>query len=189
MSGTILDSPLVMNSSMLRQFLIILCLTLGSTYEANAEVFFTLDEARQALWKDTPMHSVPITLTKSQVDAIEKHSKIRVLTNKVNAWKTSTGGWFIVDQVIGKHEMIDVAVAINRTGKIKGLKIMTYNESYGSEVRNPKWLSQFHGRDNTIHLKLDEQIDNITGATLSCRHITDGVNRWAHTWDIVLRHL
>ena len=127
--------------------------------------------------------------TEEQVEAIEEASDIRVLTNKVNAWKTETGGWFIVDQVIGKHEMIDVAVAIDHQGKIIDLKIMKYIESYGSEVKHPKWLAQFHGRDSAEHLKLDQHIDNISGATLSARHITDGVNRWTHTWNQVLRHL
>ena len=172
-----------------KHIIIVLGLLLAPVMSANAEVFFTLEEARTALWKDTPMQAVPITLTEAQVDAIEDASDIRVLTDKINAWKTETGGWFIVDQVIGKHEMVDMAVALNPDGTIKGLKVMQYVESYGSEVKHPAWLSQFHGRDNSVHLKLDKHIDNISGATLSCRHITDGVNRWTHTWDLVLRNL
>jgi len=169
--------------------MIVLGLVLAPVMSANADVFFTLEEARTALWKNTPMQAVPITLTEAQVDAIEEASDIRVLTNKINAWKTETGGWFIVDQVIGKHEMIDMAVALNADGTIKGLEVMKYVESYGDEVKHPKWLAQFHGRGIENHLKLDQHIDNISGATLSCRHITDGVNRWTHTWDQVLRHL
>lgn len=163
-------------------------LLIAPVLEANAEVFYTIDEARKALWQDTPMEATPITLTKEQMKSIKSASKVRVLTNKINAWKTETGGWFIVDQVIGKHEMIDMAVAIDKDGKIKGLKVMTYVESYGDEVKHPKWLAQFIGRNNSEHLKLDKQIDNISGATLSCRHITDGVNRWTHTWDQILRN-
>lgn len=174
---------------MIKPMMIVLGLILAPVMSANADVFFTLEEARTALWKDTPMQAVLITLTDAQVDAIEEASDIRVLTKKVNAWKTETGGWFIVDQVIGKHEMIDMAVALNADGTIKGLEVMRYVESYGDEVKHPKWLAQFHGRDAVEHLKLDQQIDNISGATLSCRHITDGVNRWTHTWDQVLRHL
>jgi len=171
------------------RFLILLGLMLAPVFNAGAEVFYSVDEARQELWGVTPMQPVPIILTEEQVEAIEEASDIRVLTNKVNAWKTETGGWFIVDQVIGKHEMIDVAIAIDHQGKIIDLKIMKYIESYGSEVKHPKWLAQFHGRDSAEHLKLDQHIDNISGATLSARHITDGVNRWTHTWNQVLRHL
>jgi len=56
-------------------------------------------------------------------------------------------------------------------------------------VNNPKWREQFLGRGAYEHLKLDQQIKNISGATLSCKHITDGVNRLTQTWDQVLRHL
>ena len=66
---------------------------------------------------------------------------------------------------------------------------MTYRETYGFEVNNPKWRMQFHGKNYTEHLKLDKQIKNISGATLSCRHITDGINRLSHTWNLVLQHL
>ena len=39
----------------------------------------------------------------------------------------------------------------------------------------------------TAHLKLDEDIQNISGATLSCRHLTDGVKRLLALYDLVLK--
>lgn len=172
----------------LLKVLMLLGLTLAPVAYLNAEVFLTLEEAKQALWQDTPMKEVAIKLTPQEMKSIHSASKIRVWSNTFKAWKTETGGWFLVDQVVGKHEMIDMAVALTNEGKIKGLRVMRYVESYGDEVKHPKWLAQFIGRDNSEHLKLDRHIDNISGATLSCRHITDGVNRWTHTWDQILRH-
>lgn len=165
--------------------LVCLCTPTGAL---KAEVFFTPEAAKEALWGDTPMTPTPITLTKAQQKSIQKASKVRVNSREVNAWKSADGGWFWIDQVVGKHEFIDMAVAINPDGTIKGLKVMTYRESYGDEVKHPKWLAQFIGRDNAGHLKVDREIDNISGATLSCVHITDGVNRWTETWAQVLRH-
>jgi len=166
----------------------LLGLLLAPVMQLHADVFFTIDEARKALWQDTAMTKVPIILTKQEIKAIESASNTHMWSNTFKAWKTETGGWFLVDQVVGKHEMIDMAIALTNDGKIKGLRVMRYVESYGDEVKHPKWLAQFIGRDNSEHLKLDKQIDNISGATLSCRHITDGVNRWTHTWDQILRH-
>lgn len=166
----------------------LLGLLLAPVMQLQAEVFFTIDEARKALWQDTAMESVAINLTDQEVKSIETASKTHMWSNTFKAWKTETGGWFLVDQVVGKHEMIDMAVAITHDGRIKGLRVMRYVESYGDEVKHPNWLAQFFGRDNSERLKLDQQIDNISGATLSCRHITDGVNRWTHTWDQILRH-
>ena len=168
----------------------LLCLSLlGTITVVHADVFLTVEQAKEELLADTPMHEVQVVLSDDQVEAIEDASEMRVISSKLKAWKTENNEWFLVDQVIGKHEMIDMAVAIDNSGKIIGLRVLQYVESYGSEVRYIKWLNQFNGRDTSEKLLLDNQIDNISGATLSCRHITDGVNRWTHTWDQVLRHL
>ena len=157
--------------------------------QVHAKTYLTIDQARKLLWGNEPMTEVAVKLTKDQVKAIKKASKVRVRNDKLQAWKTESGGWFIVDQVIGKHENIDLAFAYDQDGKVMGFEILTYRETYGYEVANPKWKAQFTGRDYKEHLKLDKQIKNISGATLSCRHIADGINRLSHTWEQVLRHL
>ena len=91
--------------------------------------------------------------------------------------------------MIGKHENIDIAVGLTDAGRVTGIEVLVYRETYGHEIRNARWRAQFHGRDHSEILKLDHQIKNISGATLSCRHITDGINRLTHTWDQVLRKL
>ena len=82
-----------------------------------------------------------------------------------------------------------MAVGINSTGTIRGVEILTYRESYGDEVMNQKWRNQFLGVSSNEILELDDQIKNISGATMSCRHITDGINRLTHTWKEVLQYI
>ena len=154
-----------------------------------AKTYLTTQQARKILWNSTSMTKMDVELTPQQMKSIKFASKTRVNSNKLKAWKTQDGGWFIVDQVVGKHENIDIAVAFTKDGLVKGVEILTYRETYGGQVRAPKWLSQFLGRNYSEHLKLDKEIKNISGATLSCRHVTDGVNRLMHTWDQVLRNL
>jgi len=62
-----------------------------------------------------------------------------------------------------------------------------YRENYGYEVRNPRWRAQFVGHDSKTTLDLGEEIKNISGATMSCRHITEGVNRVLATYDLFLK--
>ena len=168
---------------------VVLGLVQAPTAPLYAETFLTVDQARKALWANTPMSPSHIELTRAQMKSIARASRVRVDREKLKAWKTADGGWFLVDQVVGKHEMIDVAVALDSAGKVKGIEVLTYRESYGDEIKNHKWLAQFLGRGSEEHLRLDKQIKNISGATLSARHITDGVNRWTHTWDQVLSKL
>ena len=92
-------------------------------------------------------------------------------------WRTSNGGYFIVDRVVGKHEYITIAVGINANGTVKQIEIMEYKESYGYEVRDAAWRAQFVGKSAASPLQLNVDIKNISGATLSSKHITDGVKR------------
>ena len=154
-----------------------------------AETYLTVPQAQHALWQEQLLRKVPVTLSKKQMKSISKASNTRVREKTLHAWKTPENGWFIVDQVVGKHEMIDIAVALEADGSVKGVEILQYRETYGDQVRHPKWLAQFVGKNHSQHLTLDHQIKNISGATLSCRHVTDGVNRLTHTWQQVLQHL
>lgn len=163
-------------------------LTLTGTTVWSKE-YLTPDQARKILWGNEVLTPVTVKLTEEQEEAIEDASDVRVRHLTIKAFKTKSGGWLIYDQIIGKHENIDMAFALNNDGSVRGLEILTYRESYGHQVRNDKWRAQFHGKRHTEHLKLDKQIKNISGATLSCKHITDGINRITQTWQLVLRHL
>lgn len=151
-----------------------------------AKTYLSIEQAQKILWPNKKLTPAPLTLTDEQAELIEDLSDIRVRNLNLNTWRSEDGGWFIVDQVIGKHENIDLAVAISAEGKVIGLEVLTYRETYGDQIMHPKWRAQFHGKDSSEFLKLDKQIKNISGATLSCRHVTDGINRLNHTWTSVL---
>lgn len=90
-----------------------------------------------------------------------------------------TLGWVIVDDVIGKFELISYAVGIADDGSVRQIEILSYRESHGSEIRLPAWRRQFAGRKPADPIQLGQDITNISGATLSCRHVTEGVRRIA----------
>jgi Na+-translocating ferredoxin:NAD+ oxidoreductase RnfG subunit len=83
----------------------------------------------------------------------------------------------VVDHVIGKHLYIDYAVALAPGGRVQRVEILAYRESYGGEIRSPSWLAQFVGKTSGSALKVGSDIRNISGATLSCAHVTEGVKR------------
>jgi Na+-transporting NADH:ubiquinone oxidoreductase subunit NqrC len=95
---------------------------------------------------------------------------------------------FFVDQVVGKHEFITWALGVNADGSVKGVEILDYRETYGAEVRDPKWRAQFVGKAHGADLRLNRDIRNISGATLSCRHLTDGVKRLLATYAVAVEH-
>ena len=101
-------------------------------------------------------------------------------------WKAEAGGraigFFIFDRVVGKHLYIDYAVALTTSGAVHSVEILQYRESYGGEVRSPGWLAQFAGKTSTSPLKVNGDIRNIAGATLSSLHVTEGVKRVLATY-------
>ena len=55
-------------------------------------------------------------------------------------------------------------------------------------LRDARWRQQFVGKRAGQSLKLGSDIKNISGATLSSKHVTDGVRRLLATYQIVLAH-
>lgn len=81
------------------------------------------------------------------------------------------------DQVLGKFEQISYALGVAANGRLRGVEILSYRESHGAEIRLPAWRRQFVGKTHADPLQVGEDIANISGATLSCSHVTDGVKR------------
>ena len=82
--------------------------------------------------------------------------------------------------------MITYAVALRPNGEILGVEIMEYVESYGYEIQDPRWRNQFVGKTRKDPIKLNQDVQNISGATLSAKHVTDGVNRVMAIYEMVL---
>jgi hypothetical protein len=153
---------------------------------AQAVTYMSSAQAQALMFPGQALKPDFRTLTPAQVAAIEKDSGVNVLTRDLKAWRASDGGWFIEDQVVGKHEFITFALALDAAGAVKDVEILDYRESYGDQVRNPAWRAQFSGKRHGAPLRLNGDIRNISGATLSSKHITDGVRRLLATYALVL---
>ncbi len=153
----------------------------------RADTYLTVEQAQRQLFPGQKLTPANATLTKEQAKAIEKASDVRVRSQEIRAWRSGDGGWFIVDNVVGKHEFIDFALAITAGGAVKGVEVLVYRETYGHEIRQPKWMAQFLGKKAGDPVKVDKDIKNISGATLSSVHISEGVRRLLHTHAIALK--
>lgn len=106
-------------------------------------------------------------------------------------WQARAGdttlGWLFEDRVIGKSEAITYALALDADGAVISVEVLDYRESHGSEIRLAPWRKQFVGKTAHDPVTLNQDIKNISGATLSCRHITEGVQRLLQVYERVLR--
>ncbi len=144
---------------------------------AHAAVYLTVEEAAAAIFPGQAFTDAPLRLTADQVEAIEKASGMQVRRPELARWRASSGATLYLDRVLGKHEEIVYALGIAADGTVAGVEILEYRETYGGEIRRTEWRAQFRGRRVAQPLALGSEIQNISGATLSCRHVTEGVRR------------
>jgi len=157
-----------------------------------ATTYHSVASAQQACFPEGAEFTAALMkLTPAQKRAIEKSGGVRVRHDTQRVWKATKNdqflGWFLVDEVIGKHELITYALALTPLGSVKSIEVMDYRENYGGEIRQAGWRVQFLGKKPGDKLKLEDDIKNITGATLSCRHLTEGVKRLLSFYEIVLK--
>jgi Na+-translocating ferredoxin:NAD+ oxidoreductase RnfG subunit len=158
----------------------------------QAVEYLTISDAQKlAFPAATKFDEANVVYRPSDVAAIEKLSGQKVQTRGEQVWKAQAGGsllgYFILDYVIGKHETIDYAVSLEPDGRVRRVDILQYRESYGGEIANRDWLAQFVGRTSRDPPEFEKNIRNISGATLSSRHVSEGIRRVLAIYETCLR--
>ncbi len=149
---------------------------------AHAEDYLTIQQAQSILFPEAKIFlESAIQLSDEQRNQIKKIAGVRQRTSVQQNWRAEADGkllgYFLVDEVIGKHEFITYAAAISPEGQVKGIEILSYRETHGGQIRKAEWRNHFSGKTLDDQFKLNKDIPNISGATLSCRNVTDGVKR------------
>lgn len=152
---------------------------------AQALVYLSVDQAQQLMFPGQTLTAIPLIFSSEDIAAIERDSGVKVYAGSLRAWK-SDSGYFFVDAVIGKHDLITYAVAIGLDGKVRDVEILEYREAYGGEIRNAHWRGQFTGRQHGDPVQIGRDIQNISGASMSCAHVTDGIRRLLATYAIAI---
>ncbi|MCJ8319679.1 MAG: FMN-binding protein [Colwellia sp.] len=104
---------------------------------------------------------------KLEIADILSHSFNRL---RIRYWQTDEDTVWVLDE-IGKEKPITIGVHIQNNQIVK-LKVLTFRESRGDEVRHEFFTKQFNLAKLTQDNRLTTHIDGITGATLSVRALT-----------------
>lgn len=168
------------------------CVSLVAATPTFAVQYMTAETAQKLLFPEASAFvSHPVRLDDAQKRAVEQAAGVRMRYPAQPVWQvmahSKAVGWFVLDEVYGKHEFITYAVALDATGAVRGVEILDYRETHGGEVSHPKWRAQFEGKRYGAPLKLDQDIQNISGATLSCKHISEGVRRVLALHEVALK--
>jgi len=153
--------------------------------------YLSVAQAQKVMFPSaTSFVAQPVALTEEQRKALSAKAGTRVNPAMWNVFAAKSGdmllGYVVTDAVIGKFQLINYAVAFGTDGAIRDVEILSYREEHGSEVRTREWRKQFEGKTNAAPLQLGEDIQGISGATMSCTHVTEGIRRLAIYVDTML---
>jgi FAD:protein FMN transferase len=86
-------------------------------------------------------------------------------------------GYAIITEEIGKFHPYTFVVSVDLKGKIDKIAILVYRESRGAEIGKKRFLYQFKGKSLKNKIRINRDIINISGATMSVVTMCKGVKK------------
>ncbi|HWR37119.1 MAG TPA: FMN-binding protein [Clostridia bacterium] len=148
----------------------------------SAETLLTEAQALKIVFpKSQTVERDTKSLTGEQRQKLQQSTRLRFpeqqYTFYVAKSKGQIDGHALVLDEIGKHENITFIVGVSPKGEVLEVAVMEYRESRGGEVKEQRFLRQFHGKKQADEIAVNKDIMNYTGATLSSHAIARGVKR------------
>lgn len=158
---------------------LILAITLG--FFSFTKIEKSIDKLAQKAWSTENIKRIPINVPDSLKHNLS-NSYVLVLNNQVlgyacytTAYGCQVGGCAKPkDPNAQTYETFDYIVLFNTDFSIKTIEITEYPGAYGYQICRRSWLKQF--TDKTPSLKLNEDIDGVSGATVSAQFLVDDIN-------------
>ena len=148
----------------------------------HAEVFMSEDEAvKIILPKSQRVRKEVIQLDQDKKDLIEQRIGWKFPEQAFEVYIGETGetidGYAIVHNTIGKHKHMTYMVGVDAKGACSDVELLVFREARGSEVGRKRFNVQYEGKTVLDPIRINKDIINITGATMSVRSISAGVKR------------
>lgn len=86
-------------------------------------------------------------------------------------------GYAIITEEIGKFHPFTFIVGVTSNGKINNVAVLVYRESRGGEIARKRFLYQFIGKSLKNPIRINKDIINVTGATMSVQYMCAGVKK------------
>lgn len=100
-----------------------------------------------------------------------------------------TSGYVIKTKTQGYGGDVIILTGINIDGTVAGIRVASQSETpnLGTKIAEDEFGSQFEGLAAEKELKLNEDVDQVTGATISSRAAINGVNASIRLFENVLK--
>ena len=148
----------------------------------HAEVFMTEEDAvKVMLPKSQRIRMDVLRLSPEQKMSVEQRIGWKFPEESFDVYVGETGasvdGYAMVQNTIGKHKHMTYMVGVDAQGQVTNVELLAFRESRGSEVRTKRFNSQYEAKTVLDPVRINKDIINISGATMSVRSMSAGVKR------------
>ena len=148
----------------------------------HLEIYFTEEEAAQVMFPDSEnIRRETLTITDDQKAFVEQVIgwEFPEYTFDVFIGETrgNIDGYAMIQNTIGKHRPITYMVGVTPTGECMNFEVLVYREARGNEIATKRFNYQYQGKTIGDPIRINRDIINITGATMSVRSASAGVKR------------
>ncbi len=148
----------------------------------HAEVFLTEEEAVKIMFpKSERIRKEVLQLSPDQKSLVESRIGWKFPEESFEVYLGETGatvdGYAMVQNTIGKHKHMTYMVGVDHSGHVTDVELLVFREARGSEVRTKRFNYQYEGKTLLDPVRINKDIINISGATMSVRSMTAGVKR------------
>lgn len=146
------------------------------------EEFMTEEEAvKTILPKSQRVHKELIRLTPEKKELIEQRIGWKFPEESFELYIGETGdtidGYAMIHNTIGKYKHMTYMVGVDPKGTCTDVELLVFRDAKGSEVGKKRFNSQYDGRTVSDPIRINKDIINISGATMSVRSMSAGVKR------------
>jgi hypothetical protein len=147
-----------------------------------AEIFLTEEEAVKLMFpKSERIKKELLRVPTDKKMAIEDRIGWKFPENAFEVYIGETGrqidGYALVQNTIGKHKPMTYMVGVDNTGHVLNVELLVFREARGSEVRTKRFNVQYEGKTASDPVRINKDIINISGATMSVRSMSAGIKR------------
>ena len=149
---------------------------------ARAEIFLEEEEALALMFpKSQRIRKDSLRLSPDQKALVESRIGWKFPEESFDVYIGETGatvdGYAMVQNTIGKHKPMTYMVGVDKKGYVSNVELLIFREARGSEVRTKRFNVQYEGKTVLDPVRINRDIINISGATMSVRSMTAGVKR------------
>lgn len=173
-------SPPISNVTVFAALAVLLATASVADPIGSVQVYLTPDEALAKVHPGSRLERQTVALSADLQKALDQRAGRPFAGDSVSVYiardsTDSVTGYAVIGDQIGKYRPITYIVAADTAFRTTGVAILVYRESRGGEVRRKRFLRQYRGKDSGDPVRINRDIVNITGATMSVRALNAGV--------------